>query len=132
MHRFARNGIFMISLVAVMLTMNIGGMLSSGTMTEDGVMHDCPYMGVTALCDMSPLEHLSQWRMMFSATLQQFSNSLLLLLLAFILAWHVTANPYAPPTRTKGSSSRHRHTTRDVFDPLRSAFARGIIHPKVF
>lgn len=106
-----------------------GGALSSYTMMEDGSMHTCPYMGVTALCDMTPLAHLSQWQSM-SSGIAQFSLFTFLLLIALFVASHLVTNLAVFAESTPGVS-RYRHTER-IFDSLRLAFARGLIHPKTF
>ncbi len=75
--------------LVLVLMMNVGGVFSAGMMMDDnGMMHNCPYMGIAALCNMSPLEHLSQWQSMFSATLLLFA-------LAFL--WHMSGQLITPP-----------------------------------
>ncbi len=58
-------------LIAVVAIMSLGAIFTAETMMEEGAMHNCPYMGVPALCTMSPLEHLSGWQQMFAATVEQ-------------------------------------------------------------
>lgn len=116
-------------IIALFLLVNIGGIFTA-EMMMDGDMTHCPYMGVAALCDMSPLEHLSQWQMTFSTTVQQFATAALLLLLAFAILRSLIGRLTAPK-RIEAFVPRYRYRVRN-FDPLRLAFARGIIHPKVF
>lgn len=117
-------------LISLFVTMSIGGIYTAETMMEDGAMHNCPYMGVAALCNMSPLEHLSEWQSMFTTTPQQFGPAALLLLLALALVWHFVGS-LLPLQPKKVFVYRHKYRER-VFDPLRLAFARGLIHPKIF
>ncbi len=126
---FTKRAVFGFLLVTL-LVMNAGGAISAGMMMEDGAMHNCPYMGVPVLCNMSPLEHLSEWQSMFAATAQQFATAALLLLLALAIVWQFFGHLFVPE-RTKTLVPRYRYRER-VFDPLRLAFARGIIHTKVF
>ena len=119
-------------LLAVLVSMTIGGVLSSEMMMdEDGMMHDCPFMGVAAICNMSPLEHLSEWQTMFTATSQQFGTAVLLLLLILVLLWSF-ATDLSPPKQSSIPIVSLYSKRERIFDPLRLAFARGIIHPKVF
>ena len=126
---FSKGTLFGFVLV-VLLAMSAGGAISAGMMTmEDGTMTGCPYMGMTALCNMSPLQHLSEWQSMTTATPQEFFAAALLLIALAILS-HFIEHLFAPK-RTEKLLPRVRYRER-VFDPLRLAFARGIIHPKVF
>jgi hypothetical protein len=114
--------------IGLFLAVNIGSVFAAGGMAGDGAMHDCPYMSVPALCTMSPLEHLSQWQQMFAAVAQQLSSAASLLLLALATFWYFLQDStllkrmgiVGLPYRDKGK----------FFDPLRLAFARGILHSK--
>ena len=117
-------------LLVVLLAMSAGGAISAGMMMDDGAMGGCPYMGVAALCNMSPLEHLSEWQLMITTTAQQFAVASLLLLLALAVLWHVFEYLFVPKS---ADTFVPKYRDREIiFDPLRLAFARGIIHPKVF
>jgi hypothetical protein len=106
-----------------------GGVVSAGMMTMDGKMSDCPYMGTYGYCDMSITEHLDDWQTLFAATLDDFHASDLFLLLTFALlaAFHTL---FVPKRIQRPILKRWQ--TLELFDPLRLAFARGIIHPKLF
>ena len=130
MSRFVgRNALFTF-LVILVLMMTIGGVYSAEMMGMDGDMHNCPFMGVAALCNMSPLQHLSQWQLMFSVISKQMNVAALLLLLALAILWHLSRDLLSVK-RTEGFVSHYRYRKR-VFDPLRLAFARGIIHSKAY
>jgi hypothetical protein len=126
---FSQKAVFGL-LIALFLAVNVGGIFTAGMMMSNGSVHDCPFMGVPALCAMSPLEHLSEWQMTFAAVSEQFAGTILLLLLAFAVFWQFVAR-FVIPKRTGVYLSRQRYEGR-VFDPLQLAFARGIIHTKVF
>lgn len=117
-------------LFVVVFTTSIGGVVTANMMMDDGVMHDCPYMGVPVLCNMTPIEHVSAWQNMFLATSEQFSTYAFLLLLALAVLWQCIGYIFVP-RYSQTFAPRHRYRER-VFDPLRLAFARGIIHRKVF
>lgn len=125
---FDKKLVFLV-LIAILLAMTVGGAYTAQSMDGD-MMHHCPFMGVPALCGMSPLAHLVEWQLMFTAVLQQMTVSLLLLLFAVVITWQYRREMYVPE-RTETLLPRLRDPER-IFDPLRLAFARGIIHPKVF
>lgn len=127
---FGKKMVFLV-LIAVILTMTVGGFYTAEMMTMDGgMMHNCPFMGVPALCNMTPLAHLAEWQNMFSTTVQQMTLISLLLLLAFAVVWHFVRDLFVPK-RTEVFIPRYREAEH-IFDPLKLAFARGLIHPKVF
>ena len=117
-------------LIAVILMMGVGGVFSSEMMMDDGgVMHNCPFMGMTTICDMSPLVHLSKWQEMFATTVQQVGIALLMLLAMALLP---RVSERLPPSKDRAiPSARYRYKEK-YFDPLRLAFARGIIHSKAY
>ena len=128
---FAKNTVFAL-ILGVFFMMSMGGVFSSEMMMDDGSMtHNCPYMGVAALCNMSPIEHLSQWQQMFWTTSQELATTALLVLLALSLVWFFVKDLFVPGLSLVPIGSRYRERER-IVDPLRLAFARGLIHSKVF
>ena len=121
--------LFGLCIGALLFMSTIGGALSASMMMADGGMTHCPYMGVTALCGMTPLEHLAQWQHIFLATAQQLA-SLALLLSITVIVWHFTANIFV--TREHYFAVYRKRYRQKHFDPLRLAFARGILHTKVY
>jgi hypothetical protein len=131
MNRFLRKIGAISLLLVVALTLTLGGVFSAETMMGgDGMMHHCPYMGVASMCNMSPLEHLSLWQQMFASIAQEFSNLVVLMLLAFSALCYLFRNLFTPQL-TEVDKSRHRYKEK-VFDPLQIAFARGILNTKAF
>lgn len=101
----------------------------------DGQMSNCPFMGVAAVCQMNPLEHIAAWQNMFTVSYQKdIFAFLVLLLLAFLKAlllrnfWHIhTKEPLSV------EAMRYRRiNTLLILNPLQEAFSDGIIHPKIF
>ena len=121
------------ALAVVVLTITFGGVLSSQTMMQDGKMTNCPFMGISLLCKMDVSEHLSQWQRMFIATPQQFFGIALLLLSLFVL-FLLTRFLSVFSLRNPRLSEESFYLQRviEVFDPLKLAFARGLIHSKTF
>lgn len=128
-----RRQIMGLVLLAFIASMTTGGFLSANMMMEDGIMQPCPFMDNTAsICNMTPLEHVSQWQQMFTTTLQDSVTTALLLLLFLIVVFafvNALPRPKRPPERQ--SFSRYRYRER-IFDPLRWAFSRGILNPKLY
>lgn len=128
-----RKQIMSLVLLAFVATMTVGGFLSADMMMKDGMMNPCPFMDNTAsICNMTPLEHVSQWQQMFTTTLQDSVTTALLLLLSLVAVFtfvSVLPRPKRPPARQ--SFARYRYRER-IFDPLRWAFSRGILNPKLY
>lgn len=125
--RTAIKALFLFSFV---LMTSFGGVMSAGMMNMDGKMSDCPYMGMSGYCDMDASEHLAGWQQLFSATLEHFFSSMLLLLLAIAILAPFLVKLFVRKRSVRPIFQRWR--TIELFDPLRLAFARGIIHPKLF
>ena len=122
--------ILVCALVIVVLMMTAGGVLSSGMMMQDGTMVNCPYMGIASLCKMDVFQHLSAWQQMFVSTVPPFAVFVVLVLIALLLS-HFFEDflAYKPPSAKP--LLYHRHSC-EIFDPLKLAFSRGLIHPKIF
>lgn len=112
------------------LAMSLVSSFSAYMLMSDVDMHDCPFMGIVSLCDMSPLNHIAQWKQMFAATSQQFATTTLLLLLAFATFW-LFLEHLQPPKRQSVLRPRYKYRER-IFDPLQLAFARGILNSKAY
>ena len=116
---------------SLFLVTNVGGFMSADIMIKDGMLTPCPFMGVASLCNMTPLEHVSQWQQMFTTTSQEFASTALLLLLSLVVVFTVVnflSKHKLAPIRPV---SRYRYRER-VFDSLKLAFARGILNPKLY
>ena len=111
------------------LMVSVGGVLSSGMM-QDGNMAHCPFMGITAICNMNALEHLSGWQRLFTMTPHSFTTLILLLLLSFVVGRFVPI--LLRRKRVPQQPIFYVRYFDEVFDPMKLAFARGLIHPKVF
>ena len=118
-------------LFSLFLMINMGGFMSSEMMMKDGMMTPCPFMGVASLCNMTPLEHVSQWQQMFTTTSQEFATTALLLLLSLAVVFSFVNFSLKPKRSPVRLVSRYRYRER-VFDPLKLAFARGILNPKLY
>lgn len=111
--------------------MSLGGVLASPMTMQDGTMQNCPFMGVSALCTMSIADHLAQWQDMFASIVSPITTVILLLLIAlsiflgFIEDFRIHKRPLI-------KFVSHHQREAQIFDTLRLAFARGLIHPKIY
>jgi hypothetical protein len=135
MSRFAGKKTAFAFLIALFLMVNIGGFFAAENMMTmgEGSTHSCPFMDVPSLCSMSPLDHLVAWQEMLAATTEQASIVVFSLLLALAVVFiGYTCRDFALLIRVAIPISRNKRETGRFFDPLRLAFARGVIHSKEF
>ncbi len=76
---------FAFFVLAAFIIVSLYGAASSIGMQKNaqGKMTGCMFTG-TAICTMTPFEHLAEWQSMFSATAPQSVNTLALLLLVAV------------------------------------------------
>ena len=118
-------------MLLLVLTMSFGGVLTAWMMTSGGTMQqDCPYMGETGYCNMNVSEHLASWQQLFSTTLEHFSALTLLSLLTLFVLTYFFVDLLVRKRSERPLFERWR--SRELFDPLQLAFARGILHPKLY
>ena len=118
--------------IAAFLMVGIFWIFHSMDMNSKGEISNCPFMGIVAICNMSPFEHIAAWQNMFASIPNQ-TIVLTLLLLALSFAFSrllLFAFPRDGDREPQRLFSRAREPR--VTDPLRLALARGIIHPKIF
>lgn len=106
------------------------------TMGENGTMtmSDCYIPGMTAICNMTAIEHIASWQGTFVSIVQGYSSTLLLLSLfvavAFAVVW---ARQQYPPSR---SLATYRYRVREAHSlipkQLQELFSQGILNPKLF
>lgn len=110
------------------------GMTMSMDMDGNMTMTDCYMPGMTAICNMTPLEHVASWQSMFTSTpVQSFMLLLLSLVLTALVGFLWTRQEHSPPLlqRKHPVFSRRReyipqHTS------LQELFSQGILNPKLF
>lgn len=107
--------------------------IHTATMTDShGNMSSCPLMdGSTSLCRMTIMEHLNTWQSLFAAAIP---NIITLLLVSTILLIGVFSNI---DERNRHATinflyNKHRGFIVFIFNHLRLAFSRGILHSKVY
>lgn len=117
-------------ILGLFLAVNVGGFFAAEYVMMDSGTHDCPFMGVPALCNMSPVEHITQWQQLFTTTVPQFL-ALFLLLVGVIATIRYFIQSLASPQQERKFTRQFRRPER-LYDPLRIALARGILHSKAF
>lgn len=130
--------LFLTGVIIIFLTGAIGlphfGMAMEMDMDGNMTMTNCYMPGMTAVCNMSALEHIAGWQGMFTSLLSQnLALALLFLVLAVVLGFVWLRQAYSPPQRVRTS---FRFSRRREYIPLHSSlqelFSNGILNPKVF
>ena len=100
----------------------------------DGQMSNCPFMGVAALCQMNPLQHIAEWQKFFTA-LPPNNWATILIIASFILL-AVRGLKYIgrtdPPLMVSLRLQLSSISFLSCKDPLQEAFSSGILNPKAF
>lgn len=95
-----------------------------------GHMAPCPFMsGSGSLCNMNALQHINAWQSLFVATTPIVILLFLMLSLLFA-AFPREALEKDDLAKTASSIFKNAHLDSLVFNPLRIALSKGILHPK--
>lgn len=137
-----QKAIAVLFLVAVFSTFVFAYLHIKGMAMSEIALPGCPFMdmGSTALCSMSPLEHIEAWQHLLTAT--PATATILLVLLALLigkkhlhcLRMTVEQFPfiltyYFKRSRDITVSAIYINRTYDFHNDL---FSQGILHPKLF
>ena len=125
------------ALIVVVLSMSMWGAVSTGMMMQDGTMQNCPFMGVTALCNMNLLEHLTAWQSMFNAIPASIASVFLLLsLLALVFLAYGRVRELFYESIDSLAVLVQLYARRSLAfayaNSLQQAFSDGILNPKVY
>lgn len=119
--------------ITAFFTVGALGMGNFGmTADANGQMSNCPFMGVTAVCKMSPLGHIDAWQNMFTALPFKSALTLFTLLLLAIFAALLFRDLLDNQRPRLVYARRFRNPTHIVRNELQEAFSNGILHPKIF
>ena len=102
-------------------------------MSIDGRMVNCIFM--EGGCNMTLSEHMNIWQQMFAAmTTKVFSlNFFVLIALLWFTLVYSLANVY--PILFQDFIYQYRFRKKislSIFDPIKEAFSRGILNPKIY
>ncbi len=95
-------------------------------------MPGCPLMGMSAVCQMSPLEHLGMWQNLFTflpKVEDLFAALIVFLTLALGATWFSWLPRRIPKTDVR---YRIRHGYVPPHRSLQELFSSGILHSKAF
>lgn len=108
----------------------------SMTMDDQGnmTMSDCYMPGMTAICNMTAIEHIASWQSTFVSIVQEYGSTMLLLLLFAVIAIAIVwvRQQYPPPKNRNVYRYRVRQARRLPLTLLQELFSNGILHPKIF
>jgi len=129
--------VLVFSVAALLLAGSFGlphlGMAMEMDMDGNMTMSDCYMPGMTAICNMTPLEHISSWQSMFtSIPAQNLLVALLLLVLAVIVGFSWIQRTLAPPERHAVRLFSHQREYIPLHSQLQELFSQGILNPKLF
>lgn len=107
-------------------------------MTSDGQMSSGCFMpGMSTICQMDPIEHITEWQSMFTAIPENSDVLTILLillasvLLGFILIKRSTYQNFSqsPPLK---SLSLYQRRYVPIVSHIQEAFSNGILHPRLY
>lgn len=137
-HKKIRSLLVILALFAFVLVSFVGaGHAFAMEMNKDGSMDGCIFTGKTMLCKMNIIEHISFWQSIFTATVPQKINTLVLLILlaglfriVSTLKRHLLL-PFSYLTICwKLYIKQNPHLS--LFNPLQEVFSQGILNPKIY
>ena len=102
------------------------------SMDENGHMHECPFMGMTAICEMNPLEHITAWQARFATLTVQESLTILILALLALATPELRQRLRTPPAHQIYFFLIRKRVMPTSSNYLKEALSKGIMHPKVF
>ncbi len=101
------------------------------------IAHTSHGVSLKNCCDAGVSDHMELWKSTLVGIPQGFQDLVLLIVLAVASSFALAGFLAAPRLDTNLLSIRFRQYAREhpdirTYDPLRLAFARGILHPKTF
>ncbi len=105
-------------------------------MDMNGEIVNCPFSNHSmSICKMNPLEHIEEWRSMFTTLPAKDALPLLSLLLGMLslvgLKFFGKFSLY-DPSQQEGQESLFYLRNFYIPHPLKESFSRGILNPKTF
>lgn len=105
--------------------------------TGSAHMNHKAFVGLNSCCDAGVGDHMELWKSTLIGIPQNIQNLFALLTVSLVVAFAFSRLFSIPRIEVNLSAVRYRQYVREhpniaLFDPLRLAFARGILHPKTF
>ena len=119
-------------ILLLFMAISMAGLGMSMMTDAQGHMGNCPLMnGLSSICKMNVFEHLASWQSLFVSLAPNILNlSLALFSLALIFVAFIFSDESPQNIRLESSSLPREQVS--LFNPLRIAFARGILHSKIY
>lgn len=129
-----RRAIAVFVLAAFTLVGGFGVLHVGMDMDVGGSMSACPFIGMTALCQMTPLEHIEAWQGMFTSLPWSAGAAALAFVLLVLLGLVSAAGVRIRPVRTAYQALRclRRWEYVPPANLLQELFSNGIYNPKYF
>lgn len=112
------------------------GMGNDMRTNKNGDMESCIFLtSKVMLCKMGPLEHINLWQKMFTTLPAELGLTLVLLAMLTVLSFVIGKTvPMLSAIKTFALQKLYlrQHIELPIFNPLRVAFAKGILHPKIY
>lgn len=126
------------ALIGVTLFAFLFGLYSIGagwgmSMDQNGNMQDCIFMGANqqGLCPMQISDHITDWRLLFGS-LPRTELFIIVFTVMFGIAVVAGLTPFSTPLLLRFLWYERARVHQRFFAPLQFAFARGIVHPKIY
>lgn len=112
-------------LLSIFIVVGVFGMMA---MPMDMMHHDCPFMpGEQAMCQMTPLDHISAWQGAFTGIVPSVITFLLLVAVIYVAFGWLDR----PPNLKGVLRARSREQSPDIPNLLQELFSKGILNPKI-
>lgn len=100
----------------------------------NGQMVNCPFSNHSmSICKMSPMEHIGEWQSMFTSLPLKDTLSIIFTLLLFIAIRNLLPRYRFSLPEIKYLYTKYLFRSNfHIYNPLKEAFSRGILNPKLF
>ena len=137
------SGIIKLTIVPITVLTLAFGFFCTGLFDDahmQAAITDAPHMTSMSMqadlscCGTGTTEHMDTWSLISQSLVRDARNILILLVVSLLVALAINRIPFVRTLNDFPAHRLYRRRNRDliVFHCLRLAFARGIIHPKVF
>ncbi|MBI3671613.1 hypothetical protein HY249_02335 [Candidatus Azambacteria bacterium] len=100
-------------------------------MNGNGEMSNCPFLAVTGVCQMGISEHIFSWQSMFTEI--SIKETFFIIFFSFFIIFLLrNVRHFHKIPSIADRSAFFRSEPPPLFNILKEAFSRGILHPKIF
>lgn len=124
---------FAVVILILFVGVSVLGVGVSMMTDAQGHMSSCPFMnGFGSICQMNIFDHLLHWQSLFVALSPTNPSAFLIFLSIFIFIAFAFWSQSDRENKSELAVIFHRQQILILSDPLRAAFAKGILHPKIY